>query len=53
MPERFRKYERYKNKNIRICRVKKYLIFYYVNDDEARVEVSRVLYSARNYNDII
>lgn len=52
MPERFRKYEKYKDKNIRICRVKKYLIFYDVNDDKDRVEVTRVLYSARNYDEI-
>lgn len=27
MPERFRKYEKYKEKNIRICRVKNILFF--------------------------
>lgn len=52
MPERFRKYYKYKNKNIRICRVKNYLIFYNVNNDKDRVEVTRVLYSARNYDEI-
>lgn len=52
MPERFRKYEKYKDRNIRICRVKKYLIFYDVNDDKDRVEVTRVLYSARNYDEL-
>lgn len=52
MPERFRKYEEYEDKNIRICRVKKYLIFYDVNDDKDRVEVIRVLYSSRNYDEI-
>ena len=52
MPDRFRKYEKYKDKNIRICRVKKYLIFYDVNDDKDRVEVIRVLYSSRNYDEI-
>lgn len=52
MPERFRKYEKYKNKNIRICKVKNYLIFYDVNNDKDRVEVTRVLYSARNYDQI-
>ena len=53
MPERFRKYEKYKEKNIRICRVKKYLIFYNINDDENQVEVVRILYSARNYDAIL
>ncbi len=53
MPERFRKYEKYKEKNIRICRVKKYLIFYNINDDENQVEVVRILYSARNYDVIL
>ena len=52
MPERFRKYEEYEDKNIRICRVKKYLIFYDVNDEKDRVEVIRVLYSSRNYDEI-
>ena len=52
MPERFRKYGEYEDKNIRICRVKKYLIFYDVNDDKDRVEVIRVLYSSRNYDEI-
>lgn len=53
MPERFRKYEKYKEKNIRICRVKKYLIFYNINDDENQVEVVRILYSVRNYDAIL
>lgn len=53
MPERFRKYEKYKEKNIRICRLKKYLIFYNVNNDENQVEVVRILYSARNYDSIL
>ncbi|CAG7590587.1 hypothetical protein PEPTYR26121_01202 [Peptoniphilus tyrrelliae] len=53
MPERFRKYEKYKEKNIRICRLKKYLIFYNINDDENQVEVVRILYSARNYDSIL
>lgn len=53
MPERFRKYEKYKEKNIRICRVKKYLVFYNINNDENQVEVVRILYSARNYDAIL
>ena len=52
MPERFRKYEKYKDKNIRIFSVMKYLIFYDVNDDIDRVEFTRFLYSARNYDEI-
>lgn len=55
MPERFRryKYEDLNNENIRICPVKNYLIFYQVNNEKKLVEIIRVLYSKRNYEDIL
>lgn len=55
MPERFRRYkdEELNKENIRICPVKNYLIFYRVNNAKKLVEIIRVLYSKRNYEDIV
>ncbi|MGF3114419.1 type II toxin-antitoxin system RelE/ParE family toxin [Facklamia sp. P12937] len=55
MPERFRRYrdEDLDKENISICPVKNYLIFYRVNNGEKLVEIIRVLYSRRNYEDIL
>lgn len=53
MPERFRKYDGIKEKNIRICPVKKYLIFYEVDNIVKNINVIRVLYSSRNFNNLL
>ncbi|MDY3007309.1 type II toxin-antitoxin system RelE/ParE family toxin [Anaerococcus sp. AGMB00486] len=55
MPERFKRYkdEDLYSENIRICPVKNYLIFYRVNNEKSLVEIIRILYSKRNYEDIL
>ncbi|MDO5028915.1 MAG: type II toxin-antitoxin system RelE/ParE family toxin [Bacillota bacterium] len=55
MPERFRRYEddQLSRENIRFCPVKNYLIFYRVNKEKKLVEIIRVLYSRRKYEDIL
>lgn len=55
MPERFRRYkgQSLSSKNIRICPVKNYLIFYQVDNEKKLVEIIRVLYSKRNYEEFV
>ncbi|MBU5670147.1 type II toxin-antitoxin system RelE/ParE family toxin [Peptoniphilus sp. MSJ-1] len=53
MPERFRKYDGIKEKNIKICPVKKYLIFYEVDNIVKNINVIRVLYSSRNFKNLL
>lgn len=55
MPERYRRYEdeELTKENIRICPVKNYLIFYKVNTKEKTVEIIRVLYSKRDYKELL
>lgn len=50
MPERFQKYskEPWKSRNLRVMPVKKYLVFYIVDNANHLVTVLRVLYGARD-----
>lgn len=50
MPERFRRYDKepWKSRNLRAMPVKKYLVFYVVDNKNHLVTVLRVLYGARD-----
>ncbi len=53
-PERFRKYENdvYSSRNLRVMPVDNYLVFYAVDNESNIVNVVRVLYSARDFNNL-
>ncbi len=52
-PERFRLYERepWKSRGFRMVAVNRYVVFYYVREEEKTVFITRVFYSGMNYSD--
>ena len=55
MPGRFRIYENepWKSRGLHIMPVKKYLVFYMIDDDKMTVNIVRVLYGSRDYDKLI
>lgn len=37
---------------VRFLQVKKYTVFYRVNDEKYKIEIARILYSGKNFEDI-
>ena len=54
-PKRFRKYKKdqYVNRELRIMQIDSYCVFYYVDDENLYVIVSRVIYGGRNIKNLI
>lgn len=55
MPERFRVYEHpvWKERNLRIMPVDKYLIFYIPSHDERTVTILRIMYGGRDIDNLL
>lgn len=55
MPGRYKLYENepWKSRGVHIMQVKKYLVFYVVDDNEKAVNVFRVIYGSRNIENIL
>lgn len=55
MPGRFRTYENepWKSRGLHIMPVKKYLVFYIIDDDNKTINIVRVLYGSRDYDKLI
>ena len=55
MPGRFRIYENepWKSRGLHIMAVKKYLVFYIIDSDTKSVNIIRVMYGSRDYENII
>ena len=54
MPGRFRLYENepWKSRGVHIMPVKKYLVFYIINENKKSVDVLRVIYGSRDIENI-
>lgn len=55
MPGRFRLYESepWKSRGVHIMPIKKYLVFYIVNENKKSVDILRVIYGSRNVENIL
>lgn len=52
MPKRFRLYDRTLFHDLHFMPVENYIVFYYVNDENSTVYISRIFYAGRDISDL-